>query len=229
MTEAADIQNANALGCTVPTFLRTSAAVCSALFNLSAKKPSYLVSLDWQASPGVLLYAKTSSSFRGGGFNVRGGTAGQSTNPYLPFNPETATDYEVGFKGDLFDRKLRLNLAAYYTDYKDIQKSSLIIVPPSTLVTVVSNAAKGHIYGGEAEITWQPVQALTVNATGAWTHARYTSFIEANGNNRNAEPFPIPEFQYTLSGKYVTPVATGALSLYAAWRWPNPSGSCRSS
>lgn len=213
-----DIRNSNAAGCSVPTALRVSPAVCSAVFNLSKSKPSYLVSLDWQVTPDVMVYAKTSSSFRGGGFNVRGGTAAQSTNPYLPFDPEVATDYEVGFKGDLLDRTLRLNLAAYYTDYKDIQKSSLINAG-GFVVTVVNNAAKGKIYGGEAELTWQPDEALTFNATGAWTHARYSKFVEANGNDRTKEPFPVPEWQYSLSGKYVVPAGNGDLSLFAAWRW----------
>src|SRR3546814_3868255 len=100
-----------------------SSDVCSS----DLKKPSYLASIDWQATPDILLYAKTSSSFRGGGCNVRGGSSG-GDNPYNAFDPETATDYEIGFKGDLFDRKVRLNLAGYYTDYSDIQKSSLIVV-----------------------------------------------------------------------------------------------------
>lgn len=213
----ADIRSSNALGCVVPIVVRPDPAVCSAPFHLSAKKPSYLVSLDWQATPDILLYAKTSSSFRGGGFNVRGGSSG-GANPYIPFKPEVATDYEIGFKGDLFDRRLRLNLAGYYTDYSDIQKSSLTVVN-SAVVTVINNAAKGKIYGGEAELTWQPTPELTFNASGAWTHTAYTRFVEANGNDRSNEPFPVPEWQYAVSGKYSAPVGNGDLSVYAAWRW----------
>ena len=217
VTQDVDVRNTNALGCVVPIAVRPNPAVCSAPFSLSTKKPSYLVSIDWQATPDILLYAKTSSSFRGGGFNVRGGSAG-GANPYLPFDPETATDYEIGFKGDLMDRTLRLNLAAYYTDYKDIQKSSLIVANNS-IITVVNNAAKGSIYGGEAELTWQPTPQFTLNATGAWTHTKYSRFVEANGNDRSAEPFPVPEWQYSVSGKYAVPVGKGDLSLFAAWRW----------
>ncbi len=217
VTQDVDIRSANALGCVVPIVVRPDPAICSAPFDLSSKKPSYLASVDWQATPDILLYAKTSSSFRGGGFNVRGGSSG-GANPYIAFDPETATDYEIGFKGDLFDRKVRLNLAGYYTDYSDIQKSSLIVVN-NTIVTVINNAAKGKIYGGEAELTWQPIPELTLNASGAWTHTEYTRFVEANGNDRSNEPFPVPEWQYTVSGKYSAPLGNGDLSLYAAWRW----------
>lgn len=217
VTQDADIRNRAANGCSVPVIVRPDPAVCFAPFSLSSKKPSYLVSLDYQATPDILLYAKTSSSFRGGGINARGGSS-TGPNPYVPFAPEVATDYEVGFKGDLFNRRARLNIAAYYTDYTDIQKSSLTVVN-NTLLTVISNAARGKIYGGEVELTVRPVDALTLEASGAWTHARYKEFREANGNDRSKEPFPVPEWQYTVSGKYAVPIGDDELSLFAAWRW----------
>src|SRR3546814_1472283 len=68
VTQDVDIRSANALGCVVPIVVRPDPAICSALFDLSSKKPSYLASIDWQETPDILLYAKTSSSFRGGGF-----------------------------------------------------------------------------------------------------------------------------------------------------------------
>src|SRR3546814_10000753 len=69
------------------------------------------------------------------------------------------------------------------------------LFPYTTLFrsTVINNAAKGKIYGGEAELTWQPTPELTLNASGAWTHTEYTRFVEANGNDRSNEPFPVPE------------------------------------
>lgn len=38
-----------------------------------------------------------------------------------PLQSETVAAYEVGSKIDLLDRRLRLNLAFYYNDYKDMQ------------------------------------------------------------------------------------------------------------
>lgn len=211
------IRNRNARGCLVPVSARPDPAACAADFGTQSSKPSYLASIDWQLMPTVLLYAKTSSSFRGGGINVRGQST-TSTAPFAPFKPEKATDYELGFKGDLLDRRLRINLDGYYTNYQDIQKSSLAVINNS-LVTVISNAAKGYVYGGEAEITARPTRSLTLSASGSWTHARYKQFIEANGNDRTKEPFPIPEWQYTLSGNYTLPILDDRLSLNATWHW----------
>ncbi len=44
----------------------------------------------------------------------------------LPFNPETLTTYEVGFKADLLDRRVRLNGAAFLNKYHDIMLSKLV-------------------------------------------------------------------------------------------------------
>jgi len=49
----------------------------------------------------------------------------QRSNPALPYAPETVTDYEIGAKSDWFERRLRVNLDAYHSDYKNIQRSCL--------------------------------------------------------------------------------------------------------
>jgi iron complex outermembrane receptor protein len=217
VTQDTIVRNRNALGCLVPVALRPDLATCSAGFDTGAKKPSYLVSLDWQATPTILVYAKTSSSFRGGGINLRGQST-TSTAPFTAFGPETATDYEVGFKGDLLDRRLRVNAAAFYTDYRDIQRSSRTIVN-SAPVTVVNNAAKGRVYGGELEVTYRPVDGFTFAGSANYTNTGYTEFTDATGVDRSGEPFAIPKWQYQLSGKYETAAASGQLSFFAAWRW----------
>ena len=58
-----------------------------------------------------------------GGFNGRGQTVVSATTPY---DPETVDAYEVGFKSEFFDRRLSLNMAAFYTDYQDIQQSTTV-------------------------------------------------------------------------------------------------------
>lgn len=219
VTQGVESRNRNAVGCLVPVSARPNPAVCQALFRTEAQRPSYLASLDWQASPSILLYAKTSSSFRGGGINVRGQSA-VSVDAFRAFAPEKATDYEIGFKGDLLSRSLRVNAAAYYTDYSDIQKQTLVFsTATSSTIAVISNAAKGEIYGGEFEMTYRPVSAMTLNGSLNWTHARYKKFIEANGNDRTSDKFPVPEWQYSLSAKYDVPIGNGDLSFFTAWRW----------
>lgn len=64
------------------------------------------------------------------------------------FAPEKNLVYEVGSKLTLLDRRLRLNASAFYSDYEDIEISSLFNAPPLT-----QNAASGRALGGELELT----------------------------------------------------------------------------
>ncbi len=50
-----------------------------------------------------MTYGQVSTGYKGGGVNPRP----FFLNQIQPFNPETLTTYEVGFKSDLFDRTMR--------------------------------------------------------------------------------------------------------------------------
>src|SRR5690606_3435840 len=127
---------------------------------------SWTVGVDWQVTEDVLLYLKSSNGYRAGGQNMRG----KLTAELKPFGPETVTDIEVGLKSTLFDQRLRLNIAAYRSDYEDIQTS--IFVPtqnalgePAT-ATVVANSGEGVIKGVELEATAALTDNLSANVVG---------------------------------------------------------------
>lgn len=107
---------------------------------------SYTAGIDHQFAPGVFVYARTSKGQRSGGQQIRS-TAGDVS----PFRPETLTDYEVGAKLDLLDRRLRVNIAAFTGDYKDIQLTRILITPAGTTTTVVQNVGSATIRGFELE------------------------------------------------------------------------------
>ncbi|MEX1148043.1 MAG: TonB-dependent receptor, partial [Sphingomonadales bacterium] len=88
------------------------------------------VSLDYRVTEDAMVYASYSKGFKGGGFTMRGfppvipGVTTPETDPQalIPsFGPETAEVFEVGLKSELFDRRVRLNLAAFITNYDDVQ------------------------------------------------------------------------------------------------------------
>src|SRR5688572_12921935 len=78
------------------------------------------------------IYASYSKGFKGGGFDPRGvSTACRSPTggacnaeqlfDFMSFDPETVTSYEIGWKAQLMDRRLRFGLAAFHADYTDVQ------------------------------------------------------------------------------------------------------------
>lgn len=89
-----------------------------------------------------MVYVTASKGYKAGGVNL---------TPNTPdFKPERNFVYEAGLKTELLDRHLRVNGDVFYSDYKDIQLSSLVGGLP-----VTQNALAGKSWGGELELTAQ--------------------------------------------------------------------------
>lgn len=201
----------------VPVGLRNNPAVpCSAIFNRTDEAVSYTGSANYQVAENVLVYAKTSRGFRGGGFNLRG----TSVLSFTPFGPEKVTDYEIGLKSEFFDRHARFNVALFTSDYKNIQKSTIVPNGQGGTATIVANAANARVKGLEAELTVLPVEGLRLSGTLGLTDAKYKSFpatcvipggpAAGTACDRSGEPFEqVPKATWSLSGEYRVPVAGG--------------------
>ena len=73
--------------------------------------------------------------------------------------PERNTTYEGGVKADLFDRRLRLNLAAYYTEVRDFQATLVDSTQTVALRGYLSNVPKVTVKGFEADAIAAPIAA----------------------------------------------------------------------
>lgn len=106
--------------------------------------------LGYDLSRNVNAYARVATGYRAGGFNAQDPSSGG----VLPsFKSESLTSFEVGIKSELLDRRLRLNLAGYHNEYKDLALAvPLTNAPPGTFATAVTNAGKVNYTGVEAEI-----------------------------------------------------------------------------
>ncbi|MHB8530262.1 MAG: TonB-dependent receptor, partial [Caulobacteraceae bacterium] len=103
--------------------------------------------VDFDVLPESMLYASAARGYKPAGVN------GSADHFFIPavFAPETNTAFEVGSKNFLFDRSLRLNLAAFYYLYKNMQ---YIADDPIPFNSAISNIPSIHIYGVEAEATY---------------------------------------------------------------------------
>jgi iron complex outermembrane receptor protein len=99
---------------------------------------------------------------------LSGGLSEAPSGDLETFEPEEVENWELGIKLDLLDRSLRLNAAAFYSDYTNRQLTTIVINPelqspaPATI-----NAAKSTISGIELETVWLPIPELQIqfNAT----------------------------------------------------------------
>ena len=133
----------------------------------------------YQLTPDSNIYGSYSQGYRSGGLPA-------SSFSTIPVRPENIDAFEVGFKTAAYP--LRLNVAAFYYDYSDIQVTSYGAGGSSSTV----NAAKAEIYGIDGDITYNLTDDFSVTLAGSWTHAEYKDFPNALGRNIDLSNTAIP-------------------------------------
>ncbi|MXO67063.1 TonB-dependent receptor [Altericroceibacterium endophyticum] len=163
----------------------------------------YRIAADYEFYPDIRLYAQIATGFKGGGVNPRPFTASQ----LVPYGQETSTSYEVGLKSFLFDRHLRLNLAAYHTDYNDYQgqvSSCPDISPPGfPFCSATLNVADADIDGFEAEFDFRPGEGLSFDGSVSYTDFQFTNPKAGSGIIAGeTRPIFVPKWKYALGAQY---------------------------
>ncbi|OWQ95368.1 TonB-dependent receptor [Sphingopyxis witflariensis] len=154
------------------------------------KKPTWRLALAYQAAPTVNAYASYSRGVRSGGYNTGALFSGVEFNEV---NSESIDAFEVGLKSDLLDRRLRLNLAAFYYDYRNLQVFSLEPDPNGAAPIQRLQNADAEIYGAEVDVQARPMSGLDIQLGAAYVHATYSDFVDPirgdfRGNNLDKAP-----------------------------------------
>ncbi len=133
--------------------------------QLKQNNVSWRFGADYQATPDLLLYGNVSRGYKAGSFPT---AAAASYTSMLPVTQEKVTAYEAGLKASFADRKIQLNLAGFYYDYRNKQVRGKLFDVIFGTIDLLVNVPKSRIWGAEAELTIRPVDGLTL--TGAVTH-----------------------------------------------------------
>ncbi len=183
-----------------------------------------MATIAYDFSNTVHSYVKYATGYRAGGASSR-------TSDYRAFNPEDVKSYEVGLKADFWDRRARINLAAYMMDRKGSQVDLSTVQPTATgnFNNLVTFNAPGttKIRGLEADLTIKPSDALKFDFSYAYTHTdipavpvTYQEFTSAGvptGNASNVlQKFYIvytPRNAASASMDYKLPVGSGDTKL----------------
>jgi iron complex outermembrane receptor protein len=177
--------------------------------------------IDYRITPTILVYASATRGYKSGGTNYAAATPAA-----LTFRPETIWAYEGGFKSEFLDRRLRLNVAAFKYDYKDLQVQSLI----GPGLVAIGNSATASIKGIEFETAAKPIRNLLLGFNYSILRAHYNTFtaasvpgallafvradprynaatgtFDATGNVMNAAP----RSSYSASAQYDLPIGPG--------------------
>jgi iron complex outermembrane receptor protein len=106
------------------------------------------------------LYAKVATAYKSGGTSQR---STNSTSFQNGFDQEDLTSYELGYKADLLDRRLRVNGALFYMDFEGYQQSVQTGLSPGERDFI--NIDEATIAGLELDISMAINDAWTVSAS----------------------------------------------------------------
>jgi Outer membrane receptor proteins, mostly Fe transport len=152
------------------------------------------------------IYGSYTRGFRAGGISQL------SSNPeeasLRPFDPEFSNNIEVGSKNLFIDRRLQLDVTAFYSRVNNAQVPTLIL---PDAITVTENTGRMQSLGAEAEVAARVVRNLTLWGSAAFTRAEYTDFNTAGADGGNVQlkgnrPVYTPEWTGFLGAQYVIPL-----------------------
>lgn len=170
---------------------------------------------EYRFTDDLFVYASYAEGFKSGGWDTR------LTAPRLSvpgFEPEEAETFEIGMKSEWLDQTLRLNVAAFQTDYTNLQ-----LIIQRGISPLTTNAGKSEIEGVELELQWAPLPALLIGASYGWIDAKYTE-LDAAANASGiflANKFNnTPENTFSFTADYSLDLSGGAaLGWHLGYSW----------
>lgn len=181
--------------------------------DLEFTNVSSMASLSWNVTDrftfdnitNMMGYITVAQGFKAGGFTTLYGEL-------ATFDPEKLLSSEIGVKMDLFDRRMRLNMAAYNSDYTDMQMFVVQFDANFGGDFGTTNAGKSTIKGFEVEATYLINQNFTLSLTSSYNKAEFDEYDDFAVNrisgasepiDRSSEPFPfIPEWTHSVALSY---------------------------
>lgn len=120
----------------------------------------------------LMTYVSYGRGYKSGGTNIDRVPVGVGAQQL--FDPETSDSFEIGFKGDFLDKRLRINAAAYLVKLEDYQANNFV---GNTFV--LQNAGALESKGFELDLVALPASWLSVSAGIAYVDAVYDDFPTA--------------------------------------------------
>ena len=144
------------------------------VLEIKSDKVTGRLVVEHDINDSTMLFGSFTKGFKPGGSNLTYGTeAVIAPIVVLPiFNEEIVNAYEIGLKTDLADGRIRLNAAAFYYDYNNLQYQA---TDPEVFNGGVGNIPESEIFGAELEFSAFLSDSLILDARMAWLDTEITS------------------------------------------------------
>jgi len=170
------------------------------------------ITLAYQPDAATNLFAKYVQGFRAGGFNTLAYTA-----ELLPYDSEESENYEVGYKGLLFDQRVELDASVFYLR---IDNALVPNVDPGQFTPLfpLQNGGVSETTGFESGLSAQVASGLTLAASAGSYHNNFT-----RPDGVKLQRSYVPDFTASLVLDYQRPVTAGITGV-AGLGWRHHSG-----
>jgi iron complex outermembrane receptor protein len=203
-------------------------------FSVNESHEDWLLSADYRFTDNVMGYVTAATGHRPPGISTVVFTKDQLSS----FPGEAMTSYEIGLKNELFDRRVRFNINAFYMDYSKRLTgqtqfqclSGPLAGPPPVAVLFAADcgadpfvpwphtiAAPAEVRGFEWEITAQPTRGLLVNWSGGYN--KFESGVKTLGTPGYVFPGNVPQPEWNMSGgiQYAIRLPFGSITPRFDW------------
>ena len=175
-------------------------------------------SIGWQATDDMRLYGTVSRGYKAGGYTIDFNSAGGAPNRGIvneKFDEETLWNYEVGLRSEWFDRRLRLNVSAFYLEWDDLQLETFFFTVPGDATSNIQktiNVEEAEAKGFELELAAAPAERFLITAGLGYTDSEINSddFARISGN-----------LTVSLKGRTLprAPEWTWNMGMHYSWPW----------
>lgn len=127
---------------------------------------TWRLGFNWNLSEESLVFANVSTGFLSGGLNSNG----------TSFEQQESEAYELGYKSRWLDNRLQFNASLYRNEFTNLTTQVLTEVMPGVFITETLNGGEQETNGLELELTWLPVDQMTIVAHASFMDNEYGEF-----------------------------------------------------
>ncbi len=178
-------------------------------------KVDYTAIADYNWTDEFSTYAKVATGFRSGGSSRNGLDFNE------PFDSEELTSYELGWKSEMLEQRLRVNGAAYYMQNTDIILDYLPFPVTSPQFVESFNSGDADVYGLEVDVQAAITDAFLVGVSYAYLNYDFSNvdFPDGTDHTDTTELVWAPENAYSLTADYNLPVSVGEVRFHMDYAW----------
>ena len=133
------------------------------------------IGVQYKVTPDIMTYATYSTGYKGQAYDLVS-TFNAAIAAQMPVPPETAKNYELGFKSSLFDRRVYFNATVFRADYHGFQTSVTSFLPDGTFLTFLNSVGMLRTQGVELDGVARLTKNFRLNGAFAYTDATVQDF-----------------------------------------------------